>query len=62
MKSNNHTYQEEGPYQDPHLKPIMDSMGFSVPSGTLVFTRKEADDEEDSLVAALILLLASEQT
>lgn len=51
----------EGPYRDPELKPIMSRMGFSILGGNLLRTRKDSEDEEDMLAAAIILMLASEK-
>ena len=54
----------EGPYRDPELRPIMSRMGFSVPpdtGGNLLRVRKDSEDEEDMLAAAIILMLASEK-
>ena len=62
-QTDRHTFSGEGPYNDPVLKVLMGRMGYSIPAGThnLVHTRKVVDGEEDTLAAALLLLLASEK-
>jgi hypothetical protein len=55
-------YVDEGPYRDPELKPIMSRMGFTIPPdiGRLQRVRRDGEDEEDTLAAAIIIMLASE--
>ena len=62
-KAEIHAYPGIGAYRDSHLKPIMIRMGFKVWFGlsNLQYTRRVIKEEEDLLIAALIVLIATEK-
>lgn len=51
-----HVFQDNKPFDDPALYPIMLHMGFSVPEDRLIYT--SPDDVEDDILAAGIIVIA----
>ena len=61
-KAKIHAYPGIGAYSDTHLKRIMICMGFKVwlSMCNLQYTRRVIKEEEDLLISALIVLMATE--
>ena len=54
-----HVFQDDKPFNDPALFPIMRHMGYSAPETRLIYTTPD-NIEDDVLAAGIIVILFSE--